>query len=219
LHPKYYDVIFLNSVVTFTNLHRIYYAMQNQVNIKVLLSDLFSGFSFRSKVENEPNGDLFVIQMKDLEHHYSSIKSELTKISSDKISSRFSLEKGDILFIAKGSNNYAIEYKLNLPKAIAASAFFVLRPNQLKVIPSYLAWYINQQPVQQYLKENMAGTYIPNINKSTIEGISISLPSVDIQNKIVALDNLKKIEHLLMNEIMAKRETVISNSLLQLVRN
>lgn len=200
-------------------MHRIYYAMQNQVNIRTLLSDLFSGFSFRSKVENEPNGDLFVIQMKDLEHHYSSIKSELTKVSSDKISSKFFLEKGDVLFIAKGSNNYAIEYKLNLPKAIAASAFFVLRPIQSKVIPAYLSWFINQLPVQQYLKENMAGTYIPNINKSTVEGIMMTLPSLDIQEKIVAIDNLRKREHLLMNEIMEKREVAVSAALLDIVNN
>jgi len=200
-------------------LHRIYYVMQRQVNIKVLFSDLFAGFSFRSKVENEVNGDLFVIQMKDLEHNYSSIKSDLTKVSSYKISSKFFLQKGDILFIAKGSNNFAIEYKLDLPKAIAASAFFVIRPDQEKVVPSYLAWYINQQPVQQYLKENMAGTYIPNINKSTIEGISVSLPPVYIQHKIVAIYNLKNKEDLLMNEIMIRRETVISHSLLQLVLN
>lgn len=200
-------------------MHRIYYVMQRQVNIKVLFSDLFAGFSFRSKVENEVNGDLFVIQMKDLEHNYSSIKSDLTKVSSYKISSKFFLQKGDILFIAKGSNNFAIEYKLDLPKAIAASAFFVIRPDQEKVVPSYLAWYINQQPVQQYLKENMAGTYIPNINKSTIEGISVSLPPVYIQHKIVAIYNLKNKEDLLMNEIMIRRETVISHSLLQLVLN
>jgi restriction endonuclease S subunit len=192
--------------------------MQNQSSLKSLISDLFSGFSFRSKVENEPNGDISVIQMKDLEH-YSSIKSDLTKVSSDKISNKFFLQNGDVLFIAKGSNNYAIEYKLNLPKAIAASAFFIIRPDQEKVVPSYLTWSINQQPVQQYLKENMAGTYIPNINKSTVERITVSLPSIDIQNKIVSIDNLKRKECLLMHKIIARREAVISNALLQLLKN
>lgn len=199
-------------------MHRIYYAVQTQFNIKSLFSDLFSGFSFRSKVENDPNGDLFVIQMKDLEHNYSSIKSDLTKVSSNKISSKFLLQKGDVLFIAKGSNNHAIEYKLDLPKAIAASAFFVLRPIQSKVIPAYLSWYINQPPIQQYLKENMAGTYILNINKSTIEGITITLPPINIQEKIVAIDNLRKREHLLMSAIMEKRKFAISAVLLDIVK-
>jgi hypothetical protein len=193
--------------------------MQIKINIKYLISDLFSGFSFRNKVENDPKGDLFVIQMKDLEYNYSSIKSDLTKVSSDKISSKFFLEKGDVLFISKGSNNFAIDYNLNLPKAIAASAFFILRPDRSKVLPSYLAWFINQSPVQQYLKENMAGTYIPNINKSTIEGILVALPAMDIQEKIVVIDKLRKREHELMSQIMVKREVAVSAALLDIVNN
>lgn len=193
--------------------------MLNQITINTLITDLFSGFSFRTKVENEVGGDLSVIQMKDLYGNYASIKSDLTKVSSEKISSKFFLQKGDVLFIAKGSNNFAIEYNLDLPKAIAASAFFILRPNTSKVVPAYLAWYINQSPVQQYLKENMAGTYIPNINKSTIEGIMVSLPAMDVQKKIVLIDDLRKKESLLMSQISEKREVAVRAALLDIVNN
>lgn len=193
--------------------------MQRQITIKAIITDLFSGFSFRTKVENEVGGDLSVIQMKDLYNNYGSIKSDLTKVNSEKISSKFFLQKSDILFIAKGSNNFAIEYNLDLPKAIAASAFFILRPNESKVVPAYLAWYINQSPVQQYLKENMAGTYIPNINKSTIEGIMVSLPAMDVQRKIVLIDDLRKKESFLMSQIAEKREVAVRAALLDIVNN
>jgi restriction endonuclease S subunit len=193
--------------------------MSEQYVINSLLIDLFSGFSFRTKVENEIGGDLSVIQMKDLYNNYSSIRLELTKISSDKISPKFFLQKGDVLFIAKGSNNFAIEYNLDLPKVIAASAFFVLRPNMDRVIPGYLAWFINQTPVQQYLKENMAGSYIPNINKSTIEGIMVSLPTMDVQEKIALIDELRKRENVLMTQIMEKREAAVRTLLLNTVNN
>lgn len=131
---------------------------ENKVNIKSVLLSLFSGFSFRSKVENTPGGDLRVVQMKDLEENYTRIGSELTRITSSDIHAKHLLEKNDILFLSKGSNNFALEYQLNFPMAIAASAFFILRPDATKVFPSYMAWYINQMPVQQYLKEKTAGT-------------------------------------------------------------
>lgn len=193
--------------------------MLHQTAIDSIILDLFSGFSFRTKVQNDPRGDLHVIQMKNLEHNYSSIKPDLIKVASEKISGKFFLQKGDVLFIAKGSNNYALEYNLELKKAIAASAFFIIRPDQTRVVPSYLAWYINQPPVQQYLKENMAGTYIPNINKGTIKGIMIALPTIEIQQKIVAVDNLRKRENLLMSQIMEKRELGVSAALLDIVNN
>ena len=193
--------------------------MQRQITIKAIITDLFSGFSFRTKVENEVGGDLSVIQMKDLYDNYASIKSDLTKVNSEKIGSKFFLQKGDVLFIAKGSNNFAIEYNLELYKAIAASAFFILRPNRSKVVPAYLAWYINQAHVQKYLKENMAGTYIPNINKSTIEGIMVSLPAMDVQRKIVVIDDLRKKESFLMSQILEKREDAVRAALLDIVNS
>jgi len=186
------------------------------VNLKDLTTGFFAGYSFRNRVEDEPKGDLRVIQMKDLSDNYSFINSSLTSISSDKINSKLFLKKNDVLFLAKGSNNFAIEYTLDFPKAIASSAFFVLRPDTNKVVPSYLTWFINQLPVQYYLKENMAGTYIPNINKSAIEGIMIALPSIVIQEKIVLIESLRKQEHALMNKIIAKRQVAVSAALLDI---
>ncbi|MCE7864285.1 MAG: restriction endonuclease subunit S [Bacteroidetes bacterium CHB5] len=191
--------------------------MGSKVNIKSTLSGFFAGFSFRQKVENDPKGDLHVIQMKDLEHSYSSIGMNLTKIKSDKISNKALLKKGDVLLITKGANNYAVEYKHDFEKAVAASAFYVLRPDQNKINPSYLTWYINQPPVQQYFKANMAGTYIPNLNKGTIEEIVLVVPPMEIQNMVVALDDLRRQEYVLMTELIEKRKTFTAAALLDIV--
>jgi len=191
--------------------------MGTKVKIKTVLNGFFAGFSFRQKVENDPKGDLRVIQMKDLEHNYSNIGMNLTKIKSDKVSDKNFLQKGDVLLITKGANNYAVEYKHELKKAVAASAFYVLRPNQKKIHPSYLTWYINQSPVQQYFKANMAGTYIPNINKKTIEEIVVTLPPMEIQEIIVSLDDLRKQEFVLMTELIEKRKVFTAAALLDIV--
>lgn len=189
--------------------------MGTKVNIKTILSGFFAGFSFRQKVENDPQGDLPVIQMKDLEHNYSNISINVTKIKSDKVSNKNFLQKGDVLLITKGANNYAVEYKHEFKKAVASSAFYVLRPNQKKINSSYLAWYINQSPVQQYFKSNMAGTYIPNINKGTIEGIEIELPTLQVQDYIVKINELRNQERFLSEAIIDKREQVVNQLLLK----
>jgi len=193
--------------------------MGSKVNIKSILSGFFAGFSFRQKVENDPKGDLHVIQMKDLEHSYSSIGMNLTKIKSDKISKKAFLKKGDVLLITKGANNYAVEYKHDFEKTVAASAFYVLRPNQNKVNPSYLTWYINQPPLQQYFKANMAGTYIPNLNKGTIEEIEVQIPSLEVQQFIVEFNELRNQERLISEAIVNKREQVVNQLLLKLSKD
>jgi len=191
--------------------------MGTKVNIKTVLSGFFAGFSFRQKVENDPQGDLHVIQMKDLAYNYSNISMNVTKIKSDKISSKNFLHKGDVLLITKGANNYAVEYKHDFEKAVGSSAFYVLRPNKKKIKPSYLTWYINQSPVQQHFKANMAGTYIPNINKRTIEEIVVALPSMEIQEMIVGFDDLRKQEFVLMTELIEKRKVFTAAALLDIV--
>ena len=191
--------------------------MTSKLNLKAVLSGFFAGFSFRQKVENDPNGDVHVIQMKDLEHNYSTIGVNLTKISSEIVSSKSFLRKGDVLLITKGANNYAVEYKLDFEKAIAASAFFVLRPDPRKVIPAYLAWYINQTPVQQHLKANLAGTYIPNLNKGAIEEIVITLPTIEEQELVVAIDSLRTREFELTTKLLEKRNVFTATLLMDIV--
>jgi restriction endonuclease S subunit len=189
--------------------------MKGEVNISQVLNDLFSGYSFRSKVEHDPVGDLAVIQMKDLEDNYTRIGDGCNMIDALSIPPKYLLQNGDVLFISKGANNYAVVYDLELPKAAAASAFFILRPDTTKINPNYLAWYVNQKHVQQYLKENRAGTYIPNINRDTILGIQLSLPEIGVQNLIAKINSLSKREYYLNEKLTSLRKILINNVLIQ----
>lgn len=193
------------------------HAMAAKIPLKSVLYSISSGFSFRNKIENDQNGDLLVVQLRDLADGYSAIRRNLTKVSSKLVGRSYILEKGDVLFIAKGSNNYALEFDLNLPNVIASSAFFVLRPDKATVVPGYLAWYLNQGDAQRYFKQNTAGTYVPNINIGTVENMSIQIPSMETQLKIVAIDRLRKHERLLQEEIARKNDVVIQAILSQLL--
>ena len=192
--------------------------MNNEINIGRVLVGFFSGYSFRRKVEHDPNGDVSVIQMKDLEDNYSRITNNLTRIDVASVPPKYFLQKGDVLFISKGANNYAVVYDLDLVKAVAASAFFVLRADVEKVNPYYMAWYINQKPVQKYILDNRAGTYIPNINRDTILGIQLSLPEVEIQNLIAKVDSLSIREKYLNEKLTSFRKILINSVLIKKVK-
>lgn len=183
-----------------------------------MLYSIASGFSFRNKIENDEKGDLLVIQMKDLHDGYSAIGRNLTRVSSELVGRSYILEEGDVLFIAKGSNNYALEFNLNLPNVIASSAFFVLRPDSATVSPGYLAWYLNQIDAQRYIKQNTAGTYIPNINMGTVVNMLVEIPSLEVQKKIVTIYQLRKRDRLLNEEIAKKHDVVVNAALSQLLQ-
>jgi restriction endonuclease S subunit len=192
--------------------------MISHKSVQAILLDIHSGFSFRNKIEHIPEGNISVIQVKDLEKNYTSIGTGLTRICARNMHSKFFLRTGDVLFLAKGANNFAISYAPILENVIPTSAFFILRPDSQQVLPGYLAWYINQPPVQRYLKTNAVGTYISNVNKGTIEKIILQVPEIDVQKKIITIDQFQKRENSLLHEMMVRRNELISAKLIALIQ-
>jgi restriction endonuclease S subunit len=179
----------------------------------VVKEGIFGGYSFRGKVENEKDGNVFVVQMKDLSNYYSKIEDTLMQIKGERIKNKYYLQKEDILFIAKGANNYALVYDLDFPAVVASSAFFVIRINRVIANPYFVAWYINQRKVQQFLKENMAGTYIPNININTVKEMKIRIPLLEEQNRIVKLNQLMQREQEIISTVKDKRQILLKTIL------
>lgn len=180
-----------------------------------LSNGLASGYSFRGKIHHIPQGDVRIIQLKDIINNYTTIGSECYLIESKKIKSKYFLEQDDILFTAKGTHNYALVYqsKDDIP-TIASSALFVIKVDQKIANSHYIAWYINQKVVQNYLKTNEAGTYVTNINKKALEGIPISLPSLEVQKNIGQVAQLHLKEKQLISKINTLKDILITNQLL-----
>ena len=175
-----------------------------------------SGYSFRGKIEDDSNGQLKVIQLKDLINDYTAIGEECYKVSAEGIKEKYILKDGDILFISKGQNNNAIAFTSHNKQGtyIASSALFVIEVNQTKANPNFIAWYINQSPVQNYIKQNLTGTYTPTVNRKVVENIPIQLPSLEEQTKIATLGVLAIQEKTLHTKILERREVLINNQLL-----
>ena len=175
-----------------------------------------SGYSFRGKINGTPKGNLRVVQLKDMENDYTSIGNDCTLIQGDGIRSKYYLEKGDILFISKGANNYATVFELNdaMP-SVASSVFYVIKVDTLKADPHYIVWYMNKTKVQQYFQEYAVGTYSLSINKEVVENIPLQLPSIEIQTKIAKVAKLAQKEQYIYKSLKEKREQLIEAQLLQ----
>ncbi len=179
---------------------------------------LSSGYSFRGKIKHLHNGGVRVIQLKDFKDNYTSIGPDCYFIDSKKIKDKYHLERNDILFIAKGTNNYALVYKgIDGTPTIASSALFVLKINKNLANPDFVAWYMNQSKVQNYFKTNEAGTYNTSINKTTLEETPIMLPSLEVQSKIAKIANLHNKELAISNQLIALKNKLTTTQLLNIV--
>lgn len=195
--------------------------MQSEiVNLKSILSyqGLSSGYSFRGKIKHVHNGGVRVIQLKDFEENYTYIGDDCYFVDSDMIKSKYYLTPGDILFIAKGTNNYALVFKgFDDTPTIASSALFVIKVDINMANPDFVAWYINQSKVQNYFKTNEAGTYNTSINKTTLEETPIALPTLETQTKIAKIANLHNQELALSNKIIELKNKLATTQLLNIL--
>ena len=128
------------------------------------------------------------------------------------------MNKGDVLFVSKGVNNYAISIENVGFPIIASATFFVIRVNENKILSDYLAWYMNQSEAQNYFSEKKAGTYVPNLNKQDIMELPIKVPSLKTQKAIAKTAVLLNREIEILEKIKTNRKELIQNQLLKLIK-
>lgn len=177
-----------------------------------------SGYSFRGKIEHIPDGDLRVVQLKDMENEYSSIGDECTFVDGNDIKEKYYLQNGDILFISKGANNFALVYELEDGiSTVASSVFYVIKIDTALADPHYIAWLINGEHTQQYFQTNATGTYSLNINRKVVEEIPITLPPLKVQKKIAKISKLAQREQFIYTLLKEKRNQLIEAQLLKAI--
>lgn len=195
----------------------MYYMLLNDILAK---EGLFSGYSFREKIESNPLGSTGILQMKDVTDDYLYFDhTNMDKVSAFSFKEKFYLKQGDVLFVSKGVNNYAFAIeKLDFP-VVPSATFFVIRVNENKIDAAYLAWYMNQTAAQNYFSEKKAGTYVPNLKKQDILDLPLKIPPLKIQVAIAQTARLLQQELLLLDKIRKNRKELIQNQLLNVLNN
>lgn len=148
------------------------------------------GYSFRGSPACVENGNALVIQPKDVT---SAGILKVEKPCRVNFSAGKSLNKGDVLLINRGRFTACVfEDNLGMP-CVATSAFLILTPkNPEQLLPDYLALYLNSAEGQNIFKRLNETTTIPFIKLSSLEQIEIPVPPLDMQQKLVALEQAKQ---------------------------
>lgn len=183
------------------------------------IAEIQIGYQFRGKIEADPKGTYRVIQIRDFDEFQNLVATDLYKVNLKYDAERYLVNKGDILFLARGHRNYAIPIKDSLEDTIAASYFFILRLKNENILSEYLAWFIRQAPAQAYM-HNIArrGSHMPMVPKSAFENMPIDIPDIETQKTIIELDSLLEKERSLLNQLQEKRTQLIKFVCLKAVK-
>lgn len=166
------------------------------------------GYQFRGKVKPDPLGAVRVIQIKDIDPDLRVRVSDLVAVNMHR-PEPYQTEAGDVLFLGRGHRLYAVVVPVVEPHTIATGYFFILRPNPRLVLPEYLAWSLNQPDFQESLRPYHRGSHIPMVSRTDVENLRIEVPPLEVQHRILTLNELLDRERHLFAAIREKRSLLV----------
>jgi restriction endonuclease S subunit len=173
--------------------------------LKSILSDLVEiqvGYQSRESIQEDPKGSHQLIQARDFDKNHQIQWGCLSRFNPNSLSIRYQVNHGDTLFLAKGQEHFAYFIDRDLEPTLAANTFYILRNHNEQILPAYLAWWLNQKPAQTYFLRQRGGSSIPFVPVSTLSKLEISLPTLELQTKILSLDRLRKKEEELTGSLL-----------------
>jgi hypothetical protein len=171
------------------------------------LLDLQGGYPFRGSIEESADGDAVAVQMKDVDPDLGVNWSAVMRTSLAGRKQPDWLKAGDILFVSKGARFYAVCLDVPPHPAVCSPHFFLLQVKLASiVIPAFIAWQINQPPFQRQLKQAAEGTRQLSIRRPVLEALTLSIPSLADQHRIVALAALARQERQTLTQLIHNRD-------------
>lgn len=182
--------------------------------MKVVLGDISEiqvGYQSREAIHQCHQGSHYLLQAKDFNNLHQVDWSNLIKFTPTGSVIKSEIQLGDILFLAKGQDNFAYLVDRSVDHILATNSFYIIRVDQAIVLPEYLAWWFNQTPAKKYIQLNRSGSSLPFLSVSALSYLEVSIPNIAIQRKIGDLELLRKKEADLFGLYLSKKSTLIQS--------
>ncbi len=121
------------------------------------------------------------------------------------------LRQEDILFAARGSRNYAALIDQEQAQVIAAPQFYILRVNGESLLPEFLAWQLNQRPLQTYFDRAAEGSVTKSVRRAVLGEARINIPPLEKQQQILALYKTLQKEKSLYADLIRNGEKLMNS--------
>jgi restriction endonuclease S subunit len=185
------------------------------------IADVRTGYTFRGRIEEAGNGNVHVLQIRDLRKQYTEFNrtelfaEELPLIHWDG-SEKSMLQQGDVVLPARGDYYNAATY-FGTEKVIATSQLLIIKTNKENVLPEFLCWAINQPKVQYRLVSESRGTNIPLLSRRSLDMLTLKVPPIEKQKKIIEIQRLWEEEQQLTKKLLTNRESMLKGMFKELM--
>lgn len=141
------------------------------------------------------------IQIKDLDPQKRDLVAGTRPTAKRALAARV----GDVLLAARGGQAVIAGNAAGagLEGAYPTLDVYLIRPDQERVDPAYLAAWLTFEPVRSSLQASTTGALIPRIPIGSLKDLPIPLPSLERQRQIGALFHLAYQEAAVLEQLAA----------------
>lgn len=183
------------------------------------LADIKPGFTFRTAVDGK-SGDYRLLRIQDIRApEHGKKRPDRVLVNWDNKKSPPQILPGDIVLPGRGERYYAMYFEeANMAQFAGDGARGIIPGNQIyvirlwcgikietRVLPQYLAWFLNRSESLKYYAAHLRGTSIPILSRSNLELMEIKVPALETQKKILTLDQSWQEENRLSAELLENR--------------
>lgn len=126
-------------------------------------------------------------------------------VSNDELDNHYFTKEGDVLMRLSHPHTVVFIDKQHSGLLIP-SYFAIIKVDQTKFLPEYLAWYLNSVIVKKELERSQSGSRIPSTNQNVIKTLPVVRVSISKQNVLIELNRLHQKEKRLYMELMQEKE-------------
>lgn len=164
--------------------------------------DIRTIMTFRDKAPDyEVGGNARALTIKDLVSKGGVNFSGLPRVHVPQDQLHNQLRPFDVILPGRGENYIARHYPgADLP-VFPIGQINVIRVKDSNLDGNYLAWYLNQQRAQQYLRASLGGTGIKALSKTRLLAMPVLIPSLEAQRAIAELQDMQAERSKLLEEL------------------
>lgn len=174
------------------------------------------GYPFRSRLQHEPDGDVVVIQMKDIDDASLIHAEGAVRVVLREAKQHHFLRPGDLLFGWRRRGDSAVQVPEAIGVAVLGAPLILIRPHG--VLPAYLCWYLNAPATRFRLSPLAQGTAVRTISADALKTLEVPLPPMAVQRRIAEAAALFERERSLMARIAAQRHRLTDYLLMKRAR-
>ena len=180
------------------------------------LAEVQPGYPFRGKLPLTDSGGTYVVQFRHIEVGLRLSDKDGKILDRAVLTGRKKpsyLRSGDVLFMAKGTRNHAAVIGDVPANTVCTPNFYHIRirPEARNLMAEFLAWQLNHRGAQRYFASCSQGSVAPSITKTQLGSLSIIVPPIAQQDRLVKLARAAVREEKLMNQLIENRRQLINS--------